>query len=107
MAKTKGNKKPHHGQDAWLIHQAKVVAELQKKLQQDTQEIYACFCKVLNDEYGWTYEEITALFARTEETWNECIENDEIENMVAWCEKVTDFSAVEVNDEKTRCEGTD
>lgn len=94
--------KPHHSQDKWLIEQAKQIALLKKRLEETTQEVYACFCKVLYEKYGWNFEQITALFARTEEAWNECIENNTVQNMVAWCEEVTNFSVVEGKDDESR-----
>ena len=94
--------KPHYKQDKWIIEQATQIAKLKKRLGETTQEVYACFCKVLYEQYGWDFEQITALFARTEEAWNECIENDTIKSMVEWCEKVTDFSVVEGKNDESR-----
>lgn len=95
----KGNK-PHHGQDQWLIQQAKVIAELKKRLGETTQEVYACFCKVLNDNYGWDAEQITALFARTQELWTELCDSKEMSSMVKWCEDTTNFSVIQGEENK-------
>ena len=93
------NRKPSHGQDAWLINQAKEIAILKKRLSKSVQEIYACFCKVLYEEYGWTYEQITAIFARTQEQWNELVDTPDMESMVKWCDEVTDILIAEGEDE--------
>lgn len=78
----------------WLINQMKEIAELKKRLASDVQEVYACFCKVLIDTYGWSGEEVTSLFARTQELWNEICDSEEMWSMVKWCEDTTNFSVV-------------
>lgn len=77
----------------WLIEQYKQVERQKRKLKEATKqnvpEIYACFCKVLYEDYHHTPEYIQKLFARTQEVWNELVENDSVERMVEWCEKTT------------------
>ena len=73
----------------WLIEQYKEIerqkAELKKATSNNVPEIYACFAKVLIEEMGNSVEEVTSLFARTQEVWNEIVEHDEVKNMIDWC----------------------
>ena len=52
-------------------------------------EIYACFCKVLIEDYGKSDDEVNTLFIRTQEVWNELVNKEEISDMISWCEKTT------------------
>lgn len=92
-------------QNKWLIQQAKEIAILKKQLKEETvPELYACFCKVLIEDYGKTGDEVEELFKKTEDVWNELVENDEIKHMVDWCEATTGISLRGRKDEQ---EGTE
>lgn len=94
-------------QNQWLINQMKEIerlkAELRKATSQNVPEIYACICKIMIDEYHNSVEDVTELIIRSQGLWNELVENDEVENMVDWCEKTTGVSlrGEEENERKT------
>ena len=64
----------------------KEYVKLQKAINQVVPEIYACFAKALY-ELNWTPEEIEALFARTQDLWNENINN--MDDMITYVSKET------------------
>ena len=77
----------------YFIEQAKEVERLKKRLKEATTnnvpELYACFGKVLFDDYKWSADEIESLFNKTSNLWNDLVLNDTIKNMVDWCEQTT------------------
>lgn len=87
----------------WLIEQAKTIEKQKRDLKNATKnnvpEIYACFAKVLIDEYKNTPEEVVTLFARTQEVWTELVQNDSVHTMVEWCEKVTGVKLANTEEE--------
>lgn len=72
----------------YLIEQHKALARLRKLTNQNVAEIYACFCKVLIED-GNSPEEVAELFSKTQATWQELTERNEIKDMITWCEDVT------------------
>lgn len=92
----------------FLIEQAKQIAEIKKGYQQaikrNVAEIYACFAKVLIDDYHNTEEEVVSLFARTQEVWNELAESEKIQGMIQWCEEVTGVKLVSDEQEAAELE---
>mgnify|MGYP003313953141 CR=1 FL=1 len=78
----------------FIIEQHKALEKLRKLTRQNVAEIYSAFCKVLIDE-GKSPEEVTELFNKTQECWNELVANNECESMVKWCEEVTGITLVE------------
>lgn len=77
----------------YLIEQAKEYERLKRHLEEETRNlvptIYACFCKVLIDDYHNSVEEVESLFARTQEVWNELVESGSTQSMIEWCEEIT------------------
>lgn len=76
------------------IEQMKELARLRKKCNQVVPEIYACICKVLFDN-GMDAETIEILFNETTRLWNELVDNDEMSNMIEWCEQTTGICLAE------------
>lgn len=75
----------------YFIQQAKEIERIKKELKEaintNTAHIYACFCKVLYDSYGWDDEQIAELFGLTDKLWDENL--DRMDSMIEWCEKTT------------------
>lgn len=67
-----------------LMRRLKKLEELTKR---NVPEIYACFAKVLYEEYNMDGDQIEELFNRTQEVWNENAER--MDTMVQWCEETT------------------
>lgn len=77
--------------NSYLIEQAKAIEKLRKLTQRNVPEIYACFAKVLIDN-GNSVDDVCELFKQTQTLWNELVEHEEIDGMVAWCEQTTGIS---------------
>lgn len=77
----------------WLIEAYKAQKIKEKRLEEATNtnvaQIYACFAKVLIEEYKHTPEWVEKLFVRTQICWDEMVQNEEVDSMVDWCEKAT------------------
>lgn len=65
------------------------MARLRKKCNELVPEVYACFAKVLVEEYKWDADQVGELFSQTQRTWNEIVKKDEVSGMIAWCEETT------------------
>lgn len=80
----------------WLINQCRQLEQQKKALKQATNtnvsQIYACFAKVLMDDYKHTPDYIEKLFIKTQDLWGQLVDEDKIEDMVDWCEKTTGIS---------------
>lgn len=70
----------------------KLLALMDRKCKEITPEVYACIALALHRKYGWEYEDISDLFAESQEIWNECIQRSE--NMVQMCEMETGIDVV-------------
>lgn len=77
----------------YLIEQYKQREKERKALKEATMslvpQIYACFAKVLYEDYKHTPAYIEKMFRRTQEVWDELVETDEMDNMIDWCEQST------------------
>lgn len=75
----------------YFINQVKEIERLKMQLKEGitthTAHIYACFCKVLFDSYGWDAEQIAELFSLTDRLWDENLER--MDSMIDWCEETT------------------
>lgn len=63
-----------------LIEQYK---HLYKQIQNITPEVYAALALALRRKHGWGFQRINALFAESQEIWNECVQSGV--NMVQMC----------------------
>ncbi len=70
-----------------LAKQQKATKHLEQFTKKVVPEIYACFCKILYEDYGWEFETIKELFSRTENAWNE--NADRIDDMITEVEELT------------------
>ena len=70
-----------------LIEQMKLQAKLREQIKQVTPDVYAGIALALHRKYGWGFKRINALFAESQEIWNECVQSDI--NMIQMCEKET------------------
>lgn len=70
-----------------LIEQAKTLAKLREQINQITPEVYAGIALALHRKYRWGYKRINALFAESQDIWNECVHTDL--NMIQMCENET------------------
>lgn len=67
-----------------------IARELQKiknRIKWVVPAVYASFCKVLFEQYGWESDQIEELFKKTDEEWAASEENDF--DMIKWCEDTT------------------
>ena len=69
---------------------------------QNVPELYACFGKVLFDEYKWSPDEIEALFVKTSNLWNDLVQNDNVSGMIDWCEQTTSITLRSEDEVHTR-----
>lgn len=65
----------------------KLLALMDRKCKEITPSVYASIAIALHRKYGWGFQRISALFAESQEVWNECIQGDI--SMVEMCEKET------------------
>lgn len=90
----------------YFIEQAKEIEKLKKRLKeaanQNVPELYACFGKVLFDEYKWSPDEIEALFIKTSNLWNDLVQNDNVSGMIDWCEQTTGITLRSEDEVHTR-----
>lgn len=68
----------------FLINQYKRLAQ---EINNVTPQVYAGIALTLSRNYGWGSEEISGLFAQSQEIWNECVDSGV--DMIAMCEEET------------------
>ena len=65
----------------------KLLAKMERQCREITPSVYASIAIALHRKYGWGFQRISALFAESQEVWNECIQSGE--SMVEMCERET------------------
>lgn len=75
--------------DKLKIEQIKRIKYLEKQIHLIVPQVYSCFAKVMYEDLKMDADEIEAVFNRTQEVWQESVDNSEVENMIEWCKETT------------------
>lgn len=69
------------------------IKKTQNEIYQVTPEIYAAFGIALHEK-GWSYEQTSELFDRTQEIWSEYVQNGTSEHMADDCLELTGIDVI-------------